>query len=41
MEPKILYRAAVEQVPVADYELPLGRAELQAEVAGNGESPVA
>ncbi|TPX37864.1 hypothetical protein SeLEV6574_g07843 [Synchytrium endobioticum] len=28
LEPKILYRAAVEQVPVADYELPLGKAEL-------------
>ncbi|KAF9975750.1 hypothetical protein BGZ73_000500 [Actinomortierella ambigua] len=28
MEPKILYRAAVEQVPVGDYELPLGKAEI-------------
>jgi 2-oxoisovalerate dehydrogenase E1 component beta subunit len=28
MEPKILYRAAVEQVPVEDYELPLGKAEV-------------
>ncbi|KAI9597011.1 thiamine diphosphate-binding protein [Syncephalis fuscata] len=28
MEPKILYRAAVEQVPVDDYELPLGKAEV-------------
>ncbi|KAL7754110.1 hypothetical protein RI367_000090 [Sorochytrium milnesiophthora] len=28
MEPKILYRAAVEQVPTADYELPLGKAEV-------------
>ncbi|KAJ7583067.1 pyruvate dehydrogenase [Mycena floridula] len=27
MEPKILYRSAVEQVPLDDYELPLGRAE--------------
>jgi len=27
MEPKILYRSAVEQVPVDDYELPIGRAE--------------
>ncbi|KII89191.1 hypothetical protein PLICRDRAFT_91613 [Plicaturopsis crispa FD-325 SS-3] len=27
MEPKILYRSAVEQVPVDDFELPLGRAE--------------
>ena len=28
MEPKILYRAAVEQVPVDDYVLPLGKAEV-------------
>ncbi|KAF9315950.1 hypothetical protein BGZ91_005653 [Linnemannia elongata] len=28
MEPKILYRAAVEMVPVGDYELPLGKAEV-------------
>ncbi len=28
MEPKILYRSAVEQVPIDDYELPLGRAEV-------------
>ncbi|KAF5373569.1 hypothetical protein D9758_000823 [Tetrapyrgos nigripes] len=27
MEPKILYRSAVEQVPIDDYSLPLGRAE--------------
>ncbi|KAF7311420.1 Pyruvate dehydrogenase [Mycena kentingensis (nom. inval.)] len=27
MEPKILYRSAVEQVPMDDFELPLGRAE--------------
>ncbi|KAI9204791.1 thiamine diphosphate-binding protein [Polychytrium aggregatum] len=27
-EPKILYRAAVEQVPVDDYVLPLGKAEV-------------
>lgn len=27
MEPKVLYRSAVEQVPVDDYELPIGRAE--------------
>ncbi|KAF9469312.1 thiamine diphosphate-binding protein [Collybia nuda] len=27
MEPKILYRSAVEQVPIDDYELPLGKAE--------------
>ncbi|KAJ3021702.1 hypothetical protein HKX48_007988 [Thoreauomyces humboldtii] len=28
MEPKILYRAAVEQVPEGDYTLPLGKAEI-------------
>jgi len=28
MEPKVLYRAAVEQVPVNDYELPLSKAEI-------------
>ncbi|RKP06089.1 thiamine diphosphate-binding protein [Thamnocephalis sphaerospora] len=28
LEPKVLYRAAVEQVPVDDYELPLGKAEI-------------
>lgn len=28
MEPKILYRAAVEMVPVDDYVLPLGKAEI-------------
>ncbi|KAJ9151159.1 F-actin-capping protein subunit alpha [Pleurostoma richardsiae] len=28
MEPKALYRAAVEQVPVAPYELPLSKAEI-------------
>ncbi|CAG8669933.1 13888_t:CDS:10, partial [Funneliformis caledonium] len=28
LEPKILYRAAIEQVPVVDYELPLGKAEI-------------
>lgn len=33
MEPKILYRAAVEQVPSAAYELPLS----QAEVVKNGK----
>ncbi|KAI0064536.1 pyruvate dehydrogenase [Artomyces pyxidatus] len=27
MEPKILYRSAIEQVPIDDYEIPLGRAE--------------
>ncbi|KAG5729884.1 hypothetical protein E4T56_gene1985 [Termitomyces sp. T112] len=28
MEPKILYRSAVEQVPIDDFELPLGEAEV-------------
>lgn len=28
LEPKILYRSAVEYVPVDDYELPLGKAEI-------------
>lgn len=28
MEPKILYRAAVEQVPTGSYELPLSKAEV-------------
>lgn len=28
MEPKILYRSAVEQVPIDDFELPLGKAEI-------------
>jgi pyruvate/2-oxoglutarate/acetoin dehydrogenase E1 component len=28
MEPKILYRAAVEQVPEASYTLPLSKAEI-------------
>ena len=27
-EPKVLYRSAVEQVPIADYTLPLGQAEV-------------
>jgi len=27
-EPKILYRSNVEQVPVADYEIPIGKAEI-------------
>lgn len=27
-EPKILYRSAVEQVPVRDYELPIGKADI-------------
>ena len=33
-EPKILYRAAVEEVPVGDYELPLGKAEVIMEGTG-------
>jgi 2-oxoisovalerate dehydrogenase E1 component beta subunit len=28
LEPKILYRASVEQVPEIDYELPIGKAEV-------------
>ena len=28
LEPKILYRSAVEQVPVAPFELPLSKAEI-------------
>ncbi|KIL69919.1 hypothetical protein M378DRAFT_157159 [Amanita muscaria Koide BX008] len=28
MEPKILYRSAVEQVPIDDFELPLGKAQV-------------
>ena len=31
MEPKILYRAAAEEVPVSDYEIPLGKAEVMKE----------
>ena len=27
-EPKILYRSASEEVPVGDYELPLGKADV-------------
>lgn len=27
-EPKILYRAAVEDVPIADYQLPIGKADI-------------
>ena len=30
-EPKILYRSAVEQVPVKDYELPIGKADILVE----------
>lgn len=28
LEPKIIYRSAVEEVPDADYEIPLGKAEV-------------
>jgi len=28
LEPKILYRQAVEEVPVTDYEIPLSEAEI-------------
>lgn len=28
LEPKILYRSAVEQVPVEDYEIPLSKAQI-------------
>lgn len=28
LEPKALYRAAVEEVPIGDYEIPLGKAEV-------------
>lgn len=28
LEPKTLYRAAVEAVPVKDYQLPLGKADI-------------
>ena len=28
LEPKILYRSAVEEVPDADYEIPLGKGEI-------------
>ncbi|KAL7560823.1 hypothetical protein ACA910_013309 [Epithemia clementina (nom. ined.)] len=28
LEPKALYRASVEEVPVGDYEIPLGKAEI-------------
>jgi 2-oxoisovalerate dehydrogenase E1 component beta subunit len=31
LEPKVLYRASVEDVPDADYELPLGKAEVMQE----------
>lgn len=31
MEPKALYRSAVEEVPEADYEIPLGKAEIMRE----------
>jgi 2-oxoisovalerate dehydrogenase E1 component beta subunit len=28
LEPKILYRSTVEEVPLGDYTLPLGKAEI-------------
>lgn len=28
LEPKCLYRAAVEEVPTGDYQLPIGRADI-------------
>lgn len=28
LEPKVLYRAAVEEVPTEDYAVPLGRAQI-------------
>jgi hypothetical protein len=28
LEPKVLYRSAVDEVPVGDYELPLGEADI-------------
>jgi len=31
LEPKVLYRSAVEQVPTKDYEIPLGKAEVLVE----------
>lgn len=34
-EPKILYRASVQQVPVEDYSLPLSKAEVLKEGKGN------
>ena len=30
-EPKILYRSAIEDVPIDDYEIPLGKAEVLVE----------
>lgn len=38
-EPKILYRSAVEEVPIGDYELPLGKAEILEE--GNDVTMIA
>ena len=35
LEPKILYRSSVEEVPVADYTLPLGKAEVLQEGTWN------
>jgi pyruvate/2-oxoglutarate/acetoin dehydrogenase E1 component len=28
LEPKVLYRSAVDEVPIGDYELPLGQADI-------------
>lgn len=30
-EPKILYRSAIEEVPIGDYEIPLSQAEIMVE----------
>lgn len=37
-EPKILYRAAVDDVPTGDYELPLSKAEVMQEGSHVGSS---
>jgi 2-oxoisovalerate dehydrogenase E1 component beta subunit len=31
-EPKVMYRSAVQEVPVEDYEIPLGKARIVREV---------
>lgn len=33
-EPKVMYRSAVQEVPVEDYEIPLGKARIVREVRG-------
>lgn len=38
LEPKVLYRGAVEEVPAADYALPLGKADIIRE--GNRHRPI-